>query len=50
MPRILNALNDNPERDGREREGERLLSDEKGWSSYSLPRQCNLDTLSPFVL
>jgi len=50
MPRILNALADNPERDGRESEGERLMSEEKGRASYDLPRQCNLDTLSPFVL
>jgi len=50
MPWILNALADNFERDGRESEGERLFSKEKGRSSHDLPRQCNLDTLSPFVL
>jgi hypothetical protein len=50
MPSILNALADNPERDGREREGKRLMSEEKGRSSCDLPRQCNLDTLFPFVL
>lgn len=50
MPRILNTLADNPERDGRDSEGERLMSEEKGRSSYGLPRQCNLDTLSLFML
>ena len=50
MPRILNALADNPERDSRESEGERLMSEEKGRASYDLPRQCNLDTLSSFML